>query len=143
LGKDSLFLLRSDLQLAADELLALEQFSAGGQQSVRGYRQDALLADSGFFLSAEVRLPILRISKWDSVLQLTPFVDFATLWNNGDSDLEDNSLASVGLGLRFNVGDKFNARLDWGIPLTDINDNEDKDTLQENGIYFQVEYRPF
>ena len=43
IGQNSLVVLRSDLQLATSSLVPLEQFSVGGIQSVRGYRQDALL----------------------------------------------------------------------------------------------------
>ena len=35
---------RSQVQLAGDELLPIEQFGIGGSDTVRGYRQDAVLA---------------------------------------------------------------------------------------------------
>ena len=35
---------RSDVQLAVGELLPIEQFGRGGEDTVRGYRQDAVLA---------------------------------------------------------------------------------------------------
>jgi hemolysin activation/secretion protein len=35
----------------------------------------------------------------------------------------------------------FNARIDWGIPLVKL--DRTGNTLQENGIYFTVEYKPF
>ncbi len=142
LAPDTILLLRSDVQLADRPLLPVEQFSLGGALTVRGYRQDLLLADNGFFASAEVRTPILRIPEWQTTLQLTPFFDIGTAWNSDDRPVVPRrSLYSVGLGLRLIVGDNFNARLDWGIPLADV--DLDKDTLQENGIYFTVEYRPF
>jgi hemolysin activation/secretion protein len=37
--------------------------------------------------------------------------------------------------------DNFSARLDWGIPLVPI--DGEKQTWQENGIYFSLIYRPF
>ncbi len=142
LAPDTILLLRSDVQLADRPLLPVEQFSLGGAFTVRGYRQDLLLTDNGFFASAEVRTPILRIPEWQTTLQLTPFFDIGTAWNSDDRPVVPRrSLYSVGLGLRLIVGDNFNARLDWGIPLADV--DLDKDTLQENGIYFTVEYRPF
>jgi hemolysin activation/secretion protein len=109
---------------------------------VRGYRQDIRLTDNGAFASAEVRLPILRIPEWDGVLQVTPFVDVGTAWNNGEIDDPDpSSLASLGLGLQWQQGDRITARLDWGIPLISV-DSED-DTLQENGVYFSITINPF
>lgn len=142
LAPDTLFVFRSDLQLAGDELVPLEQFGVGGFGSVRGYRQDTLLTDSAFFASAEVRVPILRVRNVDGVLQLVPFIDFGVGWNNGDfPDPDPNSLVGLGLGLNWQMGNRFNARLDWGIPLTDF-DQPDR-TLQEDGVYFSVNYNPF
>ncbi len=139
---DSLLVVRSDLQFSTRALVPLEQFSLGGWQSVRGYRQDALLTDNGFFISAEVPLPILRVEKVEGVLQVVPFVDFGIGWNSSDNrDPDPNSLIGVGLGLQWQMGDNFDARFDWGIPLTDV---EDRDrTLQEQGLYFSVNYKPF
>jgi hemolysin activation/secretion protein len=142
LAPDTLLLLRGDLQLADRPMLPLEQFGLGGQDSVRGYRQDALLADNGLFASAEVRFPILRLPKLDGLLQLTPFIDLGTAWNLGNAlDPDPRTLVAVGLGLRLQYSDRLTARLDWGIPLTDINGA--KNTLQENGLYFSIVIRPF
>ncbi|KAM3099200.1 ShlB/FhaC/HecB family hemolysin secretion/activation protein [Phormidesmis sp. 146-12] len=142
LAPDTLLLVRSDLQLADRTLLPFEQFGLGGQDSVRGYRQDALLTDNGLFASAEVRVPIFRAPRSNLLLQLTPFVDFGTGWNrSGRPNPEDRTLASAGLGLRLQAGDRFTARLDWGIPLLSI--SGEKRTLQEDGVYFSVSYRLF
>ncbi len=138
IGTESILLFRTDLQLAKEALVPLEQFSAGGALSVRGYRQDVLLADNGLFASAEFRTPILKIPEWDTVIQLTPFFDFGTVWNSDEIALETQTISSVGLGLRFLVGDYFNARIDWGVPLVSV--DRRGDSLQENGIYFTVEF---
>lgn len=143
LAPDTLLLLRADVQLASTALVPIEQFGLGGLESIRGYRQDLLLTDNGAFASAEVRLPILRVSQLDGVLQLAPFIDFGIGWNNaGRAVPEPNTLASFGLGLRWQQGDRFTARLDWGIPLVSVDDSSDR-TWQENGVYFSVQYNPF
>ncbi len=142
LAPDTLLVLQGDIQLAAQDLLPVEQIGLGGLGSVRGYRQDIRLTDNGAFASAEVRLPILRIPEWDGVLQVTPFVDVGTAWNNGEIDDPDpSSLASLGLGLQWQQGDRITARLDWGIPLISV--DSDDDTLQENGVYFSITINPF
>jgi hemolysin activation/secretion protein len=141
LGEDSLFLIRGDLQLAGGALVPLEQFSLGGITNVRGYRQDLLLSDSGFFLSSEVRLPIFKVSKLKGVLQLTPFADFGTAWNRDEEKIDPDTLVSVGVGLNWQQGDRLNARIDWGIPLVDV--DSDRDTLQESGVYFSINYKLF
>ena len=45
-------LFRTDVQLADRNLLPTEQIGLGGFESIRGYRQDALLTDSGILASA-------------------------------------------------------------------------------------------
>ena len=135
-------LVRSDLQLSGDDLVPLERFSLGGIDSVRGYRQDALLGDNGWFLSTEVRVPFYRWSNDESNLSVIPFVDFGTTWSNSDSiNQDEDTVVSTGLGLQLSLNDMLRARLDYGIPLIEVEDSDD--TLQENGVYFSVEYSPF
>jgi len=141
LAPETLLLVRGNLQLSMTSLVPLEQFSLGGLQSVRGYRQDLLLTDNGAFASAEIRLPILRIPKGNAVLQVAPFVDIGSTWNTGRAAADTNSLASVGLGLVWQQSDRFTARLDYGIPLVSVSSTNR--TWQENGLYFSVFYNPF
>ncbi len=140
LAPDSTLLVRGDIQVANRAILPFEQFGLGGVDSVRGYRQDALLADNGVFGSTEVRLPIARFAP-DSILQITPFVDFGTVWNNSAEKIPQKTLFSTGLGLRYQFSDKFTAKVEWGIPLLSIEGS--KRTWQENGIYFSIVYNAF
>lgn len=146
LAKDTLLLLRGDMQFADRPLVPFEQFGLGGQESIRGYRQDALLKDNGIFASAEVRIPIVRFSRNKSLLQVAPFIDFGTAWNRSgrestSSNSDPNTLVSAGLGLRLQLEDRLSARFDWGIPLVSV--SGDKDSLQENGLYFSIIANPF
>ena len=134
-------LLRSDIQLSNDDLVPLERFSLGGINSIRGYRQDALLGDSGIFTSAEVRIPFYRWSNGQNSLAAIPFVDFGTTWSNSDDRFEEDTLVSLGVGVRLDLSNTLNARIDYGIPLIEVNDSDN--TLQENGVYFSLEYFPF
>ena len=144
LAADTLLLARSEVQLANRPLLPLEQFGVGGLGSVRGYRQDAILADNGLFASVELRLPIFRVPQQEMVLQVVPFFDVATAWNDSDSstpELDPERLIAIGVGLNYQFGEFLSARLDWGIPLTETDLGEG--TLQEDGIYFSITYTPF
>lgn len=141
LNSNFTLLLRSDLQVANDALLSTEQFSLGGGLNVRGYRQDALLGDNGWFNSAEIRATVLRIPQAKISLQLTPFVDFGKVWNSDDLELDTNTLVSTGIGLRLQISDYFTSSLAWGIPLVDI--DTEGDSLQEDGVYFSLELKPF
>jgi hemolysin activation/secretion protein len=138
---ESLLLLRVDAQLADRPLLSGEQFGVGGVDSGRGYRQDALLTDSGLFGSAEVRIPVLRFPKWNSTLSIAPFLDFGHGWNQARETPEVSTLFSGGLGLRWRLGKQFTARFDWGVPLRALS-GSDKSSLQENGLYFSLLWNP-
>lgn len=142
LAPDTLLILKANTQIASTRLLSLEQFGLGGLDSVRGYRQDYLLTDNGAFASAEVQIPILRVPQAGGLLQVTPFVDLGVAWNTQRENPDPNALAAVGLGLRWTSGDRFTARLNWGIPLVSV-DSQAR-TWQENGVYFSLIYNyPF
>ncbi|MEM8718044.1 MAG: ShlB/FhaC/HecB family hemolysin secretion/activation protein [Cyanobacteria bacterium P01_G01_bin.39] len=137
LDKDFLLLLRGDAQISEGSLVPLEQFRLGGVNSVRGYRQDLSLGDNGLFASAEVRIPVLRFKKMDGLLQIAPFVDMGAVWNSDNLEISNATLPSLGVGLNLSLGSNFNARLDWGIPLTSV--EGDTNSLQENGVYFSID----
>ncbi|MGD1948381.1 MAG: ShlB/FhaC/HecB family hemolysin secretion/activation protein [Leptolyngbyaceae cyanobacterium] len=137
---DQLFFLRGDIQLTTDDLLSQEEFSLGGGQNIRGYRQDALRRDNGALLSAELRWPIARAPELDGVLQITPFVDIGTVWNDDGSSPGPDVLVGTGFGFLWQQSDNFSARLDWGIPLVDLDTGNNG--IQDSGIYFSIQYSP-
>ncbi len=140
LAPEMQLLVRSSLQFADAPLLPQEQFSLGGQDTVRGYRQDFLLTDNGAFLSAEVQVPVVRLGR-NGVVKLVPFVDMGMGWNSEGENPDPNTLASIGLGLLWRQTEDFAVRLDWGLPLVD-DDARDR-TWQESGFYFSLLYSPF
>jgi hemolysin activation/secretion protein len=123
--------------------LSIEQFGIGGSDTAGGYRQDAVLADSGIFGSAELWYPILHTGDKQGVLQVTPFVDFGNVWTNSGprATLEANTLLSAGLGLRWQYGQRWNARGGWGIPLIGLKSSDR--SWQQRGVYFSVEFKLF
>lgn len=140
LGTDSIFLIRGDLQVSQDPLVPVEQFSYGGFGTVRGYFQNTRLTDSGLVLNAEARLLLYRDPNNKMLLQLIPFVDYGVGWNVEEPVPTPDSLASIRLGLLWQYK-WLTARIDWGIPLSDIDSNGN--TLQEEGIYFSITISPF
>lgn len=129
---------RIDTQLTPSSLLTLEQFSIGGVDTVRGYRQNQLIADNGILGSVEVRLPL---TSNPNVLQIAPFFDIGTVWNNQDPDPDPATIASLGLGLRWLISQDLSVRLDYGIPLIKL-DNQGN-SLQDDGFHFSLRYQPF
>lgn len=135
LGSRPYLLLRSDLQLADRPLVPLEQFSIGGLSTVRGYRQDALLGDSGVVGSIELHYPVVSTRTME--LQLIPFLDVGYVWSNQDIGFNRNTLASLGLGVQWTWGNLI-INLSYGVPLIPI--PRIGDTLQENGLNASIKY---
>ncbi|MCP6760539.1 MAG: ShlB/FhaC/HecB family hemolysin secretion/activation protein [Fischerella sp. CENA71] len=145
LAPDTLLVLRSEMQFASTSLVPIEQIRLGGLQTVKGYRQDQFLTDNGLFASAEVRFPVWRRRQIEGVLQVIPFINFGVGWNNSDnssSTPDPNTLIGTGLGLQWQMGETFSARLDYAVPLIDVEGDRDR-TLQEQGLYFSINYSPF
>jgi len=138
LSPRNLLVARIDAQLTPDSLLSLERFSMGGVDTVRGYQQNQLIADNGILGSVEVRVPLTSDPR---ILQLAPFFEIATAWNNRDIDPGPATIASLGLGLRSLITPDLSLRLDYGIPLISV--GERGNSLQENGLYFSIRYQPF
>ncbi|MGH0031138.1 MAG: ShlB/FhaC/HecB family hemolysin secretion/activation protein [Myxococcota bacterium] len=128
--------LRGDLQLADETLLSIEKFAMGGQRSVRGYRENQLVRDSGYVLSGELRVPVWRDSLRRPLLELVPFMDFAQGWNQGDSTFREE-LWSAGAGLRWMPRDGVLAEVFYGAQLDEW--QGPSDSLQDDGIHFRIE----
>ncbi|MEL6553499.1 MAG: ShlB/FhaC/HecB family hemolysin secretion/activation protein [Cyanobacteria bacterium J06621_11] len=134
LQKNRLLITRLSSQLTPNALLSLEQFSLGGINTVRGYRETQQLTDNGLAASVEMRLPL---SNRPNVLQLTPFLEGGIGWNS-DETTSVEGLASLGVGLLWQINDQTKLRLDYGYPLIDT--DAEGDSLQENGFSFALDW---
>ncbi|MCL2926697.1 MAG: BamA/TamA family outer membrane protein [Trichodesmium sp. St16_bin4-tuft] len=142
LGKNTLLVVGSDLQLSPSHLVPKEKFGLGGYRSVRVYRQDTRLTDNGALGTLELRLPVPWISGKNRLFQVVLFIDGGVAWNSDDEELEGSkALVAAGVRLQVNLWEKINMRLDDGIPLVDV-DSLDK-TAQEEGFYFSFFTTPF
>jgi hemolysin activation/secretion protein len=133
-----LMLAKINTQLTPDSLLSLEKISIGGVETVRGYDQNQLVADSGVVGGVEVRIPLTSNVE---TLQLLPFFDIGTVWNNRGSNPDSQTLASLGLGLQWQPFNGLVLRTDYGIPV--IGTSDGGSSLQDNGFNFSVRYQPF
>jgi hemolysin activation/secretion protein len=89
-----------------------------------------------------LRLPVLRVPEINGVLQFAPFFDFGTGWNSsGRKDPSPSTIAGLGFGLRWQQGDSFIIRFDYGIPLS--SSGTSARTWQENGLYFSLLWNAF
>ena len=128
--------LRSDLQLASQPLLGLEQYSLGGLRTVRGYRENQLVRDNGWSSSAELQIPVWRDDLGRPIVTASPFIDMGKAWNKGP-DSGPNTLASAGMGLRYSPRDWIVAELYWGGRLRHV--SRRGNDIQNNGFHFRVQ----
>lgn len=141
LNENNFLIVQADLQLTPDGLLPSQQFVIGGGQSLRGYRQNVRTGDNGFRFSVEDRITIQRDEAGEATMQLAPFADLGVVWNvdNNPNDLPDQRfLAGVGLGLIWEPLPNINVRLDYAVPLVDLDDRGEN--AQDRGFYFSVNY---
>ena len=144
---DNLAILRVNAYLSDNPLLSLEQFSIGGMQSVRGYRENELLRDNGIFGSLEFHLPLWRHKDKSAIFTLAPFFDIGTGWDNaiytgpppkGGPNRRKDTLASVGVGVIFTPNQYVNAQIFWGYALNREFVATDGNNLQDYGIHFAL-----
>jgi hemolysin activation/secretion protein len=117
---------KAQWQVSNEPLVNSEQFSGGGQDTVRGYLESEVLGDNAILGSLEVRTPSLTGLIADPVL--TSHIDDWRLfgWVEGgqlnilDPLPEQQSvfnLASVGIGTRIRLADHLNGMVDVAVPL--------------------------
>lgn len=125
---------RGDVQIAASSLLSLEQFTLGGRHSVRGYRQNQSVTDSGFSTTLEFRIPIIA----NGMVKLAPFYDIGRAWNVDWPASKPQVLHSVGIGVLIEPSKQIHAEFYWAHSFRNTqNTSED---LQDDGIHFSVAY---
>ena len=131
--------LRTTMQWTDEPLLALEQISVGGAESVRGYRENQLVRDQGVVSSLEFRVPVLYDKDGNGIVQLAPFFDYGGAWDVGGGTPKPTSIYSAGIGLLINPNQHINAQLYWGHPFVNVKTRGDD--IQDLGIHFKVIFR--
>ena len=120
-------------QYASRPLIANEQFSAGGINTVRGYLEAEQLGDFGVAGQFELRSPDFgrRFSPAINQLYLLAFYDAATFGIHDELPGQDpgNELFSTGLGFRLNTEFGLRIALDWARAQrasTNVREDEDR-----------------
>lgn len=129
---------RGDVQLTDDYLLSMEQFSVGGAESVRGYRENQYVGDNGYLLSLEWRIPLWEGRKEKpSMFQVVPFMDYGTAWDRHES-VGDHAIHSAGVGFTW-TSPRISAELYYGYAIENAHKGDDYN-IQDDGIHFKVTY---
>ena len=121
-GTNGTLLARFENQQASDALLGPERYALGGADSVRGYRKDALIRDTGWFTSVEyrhrvgeLRLPTERQAlPGEGAIQLAVFADAGRSRLRKDATTGPGLLSSIGAGLRWEPVSGVQAQVYYG-----------------------------
>lgn len=141
LNTSNQLILRTDVQWTTDPLLSLEQFTLGGSSNVRGYPENYLLRDRGVYSGIELRVPVLCNRAGAPIVELAPFYDFGGGWNVHEATPEPTTISSAGLGVLVSPNKHLHGQLYWGHRFREIATSGN--TLQDSGIYFQVNFEAF
>jgi hemolysin activation/secretion protein len=133
--------LRASGQWTSERLLALEQFSVGGLQTVRGYLENQLVRDRAIVTSAEVRVPVLFNKAGAGIIHLAPFFDYGGGWDVGGSP-SPTSIYSIGSGLLVSPNKHVSAQLYWGYRLHHVT-VPDGSGAQGLGLSFKINIEAF
>ncbi len=133
---DTLLVVKLFHQHTDDRVVSMEQFSLGGVNTIRGYRENQLIRDNAFIISPELRFPVYKDRYGKALVYLIPFVDYGIGWNsNGPREREE--IYSAGLGVTYNPTDHISMSLYWGHGFEDFGVRNNND-LQDDGIHFQL-----
>jgi hemolysin activation/secretion protein len=135
-------------QYSGGTLYSGERISAGGEGTVRGYRENLLLADRGVVGSVELSHP-LRLGgerrgtsslDW-GLFSVGAFADAAYLRNARPPQPAPAFIPSVGGSIAWTPSEAIEARLSYGHALRDIEQTGSRD-LQDRGFHFRVSVFP-
>ena len=130
-----------DGQIADQPLISNEQYSAGGMDSVRGYKDSEVMGDSAFHGMIELVSPDLapKFSLGERFV-ITPYIfyDFAVVWVKQALPGQESAMnpQGTGLGVRGLLFKNFEYQTDYAYALHAT----DKINRGDSRIYFKVKY---
>lgn len=135
-------------QLVNSILYSLERVAAGGQDTVRGLRESALLADQGVIGSIELAKSFSIVSRGPTArkvsekdLSLSVFLDGAWIGNKGRLQPERRWLSSIGIGASWSPVNGVSAKASYAKTFVTLAQAKASD-LQDRGFQFQIVFRP-
>jgi hemolysin activation/secretion protein len=95
------------------------QLAVSGANAVRGFDEAVVLADAGVWGGVELQTPAWTVPWSRAGTTLTPLVFSDAGWARNEAEDDEDTLASLGLGLRLRSGPQVSLAFDYGWRLTD------------------------
>ncbi len=134
-------------QMSSGVLYSSERLSAGGETTVRGYRENVLLADQGIVGSVEFAHPLnlagrqggARAFNWGA-FSVATFADGAVM-RNAKVPQPQHWIMSLGTSLTWTPSDAMSARITYGYALKSVEVAGKRD-LQDHGVQARLTIYP-
>lgn len=127
-------------QYTSDALVFGEQFGITGATAVRGFMERELARDIGYVANLELYSPNLagKLVPGEGNLRGLVFADLARATNNpfAGEESQQVSIASLGVGLRWNIRRNFNMRFDVAQVMDEGGSKEKGDLRGHISLYF-------
>ncbi|MCL1972331.1 MAG: BamA/TamA family outer membrane protein [Endomicrobia bacterium] len=112
-------------QFAVDTVPSSEQFSIGGINTVRGYREGMLIAVNGLNANSQLEYDLSFIKKhkffkYADYCKVYGFFDLGSIFPENKANLPDNhenTIYSSGIGIKTGIFNHITAQLIWAIPI--------------------------
>jgi len=137
-----------DGQIASEPLISNEQYTTGGMESIRGFKEASEAGDNAIHFTTEWSAPdLLKIDNEKIPCNFEPFLfyDFAALSMKYPLEGQDTSfnLSGAGAGIRGMIAKHYSFEADWAMALTsssEVSTGEPKVSAGDQEIYFKVKY---
>jgi len=141
LPADFSLLAKLDGQLADQPLIANEQYTAGGVESVRAYHESEASGDNALHGVIELAGPDLFKQLAKDRFSLTPYIfyDGAGLWVKDPLPEQESrtGLSGAGFGVRGTLFGSFEYQTDYGFALLDTN----RTSVGDSFLHFKVKWQ--
>ncbi len=120
-------------QYSPKALFSSEQIGLGGQGSIRGYRDQSIIADSGVYVRNELSHPVGNLAQKTKGIfgEVSAFgaIDFGHTFGEGSPEYIDGIISGAAGGIRFGDGGKMVGELSVGVPLSYPDFIQDPETV--------------
>ena len=143
LDQDWLFNVEAELQHTSDRLIASEQISLGGMNTIRGFQESVIQGDTGYLVRLELYTPaspVFEGLEHEGSVRGFGFYDFGGIEVNGAPSASEGTgsanIAGAGVGLSFQNSSGVSAEVAYGWKVED--DVLNTKDLDDGEFHFRI-----